>query len=283
MTKNIFTFKELMEKKEEIDKNKKDSCFKKINEHSIFLEIDKYMEFYNSMEDITFFSTHSGIKEIRFNSNFFYSMKGTLSSIKLLLKNGNINDAFTLLRKYQDVSTLHIYYLLYLEDNFSMDNIWVEKANNWIENKKAEDKYGVIKNYILKHKKAKKISKIILTYHPGLRSRLNDHTHYNFYSYLSLNENKVIYDNKEILDYLNIFSKDIRIIFASYFIWLFTAKEYYMASTYYVDCLDMGITPPENSQCWVAPFIQEIFVDIIKPNFKEAADELKNIISMKLD
>lgn len=283
MTKNIFTFKELMEHKEELDKNKKNSKLKKINEHNIFLEIDKYINFYNSIEDATFFSTPSGIKEIRFNSNFFYSMKETLNSIKILLKNGNINDAFTLLRKYQDVSTLHIYYLLYLEDNFSIDNLLVEKVNNWIKNKNIRIEYKNIKPYILGHKKTKKISKIILTYHQGLRDRLNGHTHYNCYSYLSLNENKVIYDNKEILDYLNRFLEDIRIIFASYFIWLFTAKEYYMASSDYVDYLDMGLTPPQDSQCWVAPFIQEIFDDIIKPNFKEVADELKKTTSMELN
>lgn len=38
-----------------------------------------------------------------------------------------------------------------------------------------------------------------------------------------------------------------------------------MASDY-MDCLEMGITPPDGSQNWIAPFAQDAFDKVIKPH-----------------
>ena len=56
-----------------------------------------------------------------------------------------------------------------------------------------------------------------------------------------------------------------------------------MMSTDYIDNLDMGMTPEEDSQYWVAPFIQEIFDKWIKPKRKDIADEIKSKSLMKLE
>ena len=54
-------------------------------------------------------------------------------------------------------------------------------------------------------------------------------------------------------------------------------------SSDYVDSLDVGITPEEDSQYRVAPFIQEIFNNIIKTNRPDIAEEIKKNTEMKLE
>ena len=57
----------------------------------------------------------------------FTSIRGTFESIRLILKNGMINDAYALLRKYFDSAVINIYTNLYLEDHLSIENFIVDK------------------------------------------------------------------------------------------------------------------------------------------------------------
>jgi len=47
-----------------------------------------------------------------------------------------------------------------------------------------------------------------------------------------------------------------------------------MASCH-IDYLDMGDSPPKNSEYWIASFIQELLDDVIKKNRPDLASELK--------
>jgi len=55
-----------------------------------------------------------------------------------------------------------------------------------------------------------------------------------------------------------------------------------MMSTYYMDCIEEGMTPEEGSQYWVAPFIQEVFDKIIKVKRQDIAEEIKGKTLMEL-
>ena len=55
-----------------------------------------------------------------------------------------------------------------------------------------------------------------------------------------------------------------------------------MTSSDYVDSLECGVTPEEDSQHWVAPFVQEVFDRIIKKYRMDLAIELKNTTGKKL-
>lgn len=55
-----------------------------------------------------------------------------------------------------------------------------------------------------------------------------------------------------------------------------------MMSSDYIDCLDMGIQPEEDSQYWVANFIQEIFDKVIKTKRYDIAEEIKRHTTMQL-
>ncbi len=251
--------------------------------HEIFSELTRYIEFYDSLNHSTFLWVTSGVDSFNFNGNFLSSMKGTITSIKLLLECGNINDAFSLLRKYQDISVMHIYSLLYLENNFSIYNFKVEEINNWVKNEKKSPNYNKMIKYIANSEKTKKISNIIREKNnDDLRQGLNNHAHYNLYSYLSFNDSTRYDVKNNRITFLNQFLNDVRIIYISYFIWLFTTKEEYMMASDYVDYLDMGEEPPENAQYWVSPFIQEIFNDVIRKYQPDLSSELKKGINMDL-
>ena len=56
-----------------------------------------------------------------------------------------------------------------------------------------------------------------------------------------------------------------------------------MISGDYLDSLDCGMTPEENSQYFVAPFIQEIFDSVIKKSRMDLAEEIINKTSMMLE
>ena len=95
------------------------------------------------------------------------------------------------------------------------------------------------------------------------------------------NDNEIHLPN--IIKALDTFSKDLTAVFVQHFAYFFYLNDHYMMSTDYIDNLDMGMTPEEDSQYWVAPFIQEIFDKWIKPKRKDIADEIKSKSLMKLE
>ena len=64
-------------------------------------------------------------------ASYVYSaIEGTLDSITILLKNGRINDAYTLIRKLFDDILLEIYMDVILKDKISIDNFLFKKLMN---------------------------------------------------------------------------------------------------------------------------------------------------------
>lgn len=56
----------------------------------------------------------------------------------------------------------------------------------------------------------------------------------------------------------------------------------YMMSSDYTDALDAGMPPETDSQYWVAPFIQEIFSDVLETKRPDVASLIKKKTSMHL-
>ena len=75
-------------------------------------------------------------------------MKGTLESIKNTLKNGRINDAWALMRKYHDSIIINIYSNLYLKNNFNIENIVVQQIDNWLNGKDSLPEFRIMSRYI---------------------------------------------------------------------------------------------------------------------------------------
>jgi len=232
--------------------------------------------------DISFINT--GTTAINLDSLILSSIMTTLQSIVLLLEDGKINDAYSIARKYHDIVVINIYEILYLEDKKREEIFIVEKINNWLYGKSKLPDYRTMIQYIRNHNELLKINRLLFktTDYKDLRQRLNDHTHYNYFQYMILNDKyKFDFDNNRI-KLLNQLSKDLKNIFIQHFCWLYTIKDYYMMVDNYIDYLEMNQKPPKNSQYWVRPYIQDIFNDIIKPNREDLANELKNSTCMKL-
>lgn len=82
---------------------------------------------------------------------------------------------------------------------------------------------------------------------------------------------------------LNVFSQDLGNLFVMHFSYLFYQNEHYMIASDYVDSIDMGLRPEENSEYFVAPFIQEIFESEIKVKRPDLAEAIKNKTKMMLE
>ncbi|MGD0551320.1 MAG: hypothetical protein ABSB25_01575 [Sedimentisphaerales bacterium] len=264
-----------------MDKSQIDTGYK---EHIVFSELSEYIDFYKSLSQSVFEWISTGTSVMcNFDSYLFSSIQGTLESIRLILQDGKINDSYALVRKYHDSVVINIYEILYLKKNFSIDNFVVQKINNWIHNKEKLPRYSDMMEYIRNSRELERANKILDLdgRYKNIRDKCNDHTHYNFFYYMMLNDNQIYI--KDRLKYLDRLSSDMRDIFIQHYIWLFTINEHYMMSYDYRDNIECGVTPVEDSQYWVAPFIQKAFDGIIKKYRLDLATELKSITSMKLE
>ncbi len=253
-------------------------------EHEIFAELSKYADFYKSLSSSIFQFISQGTSAIcNLDSYLISSIQGTIESIKLILKGGKINDSYALTRKYYDSVVINIYEILYLADNFSIENFIVQKINNWLHGKEKLPNYREMIEYIRNSTRLGKVNKILDldNHYKIVRNRCNDHIHYNLFHYMMMNDKQIYM--KDRLKILNELSCDIRDIFIKHFIWLFTLNEHYMTSSDYLDSLECGVIPEEGSQYYVAPFIQDIFNDTIKKYRMDLALELKNATCMKLE
>ena len=253
-------------------------------EHHVFTQLSEYADFYKSLALSIFGFITQGTKAIcNIDSYVYSSIQGTLESIKDILNKGRINDSYALLRKYYDSTIINVYSNLYLNENFSLENFIVKKIDNWLKGKEQLPEYRVMSQYVMSSKKLSKITELLYkdkTY-KKIRERCNDHTHYNFYQNVLLNDNEIHLENR--LESLNTFSKDLENIFVLHFSYLFYLNDHYMMSSDYVDSLDCGLTPEEGSQYFVAPFVQKIFDSVIKKNRMDLAEEIKSKSSMKLE
>lgn len=252
--------------------------------HSILKELESYIKFYKLLSFSIFQFIPLGTSATaNIDSYILSSIQGTVESIKLILREGKINDAYALTRKYHDSVVINIYEILYLKEHFSLENLRVAKINNWLTGKAKLPRYADMIKYIKNCKELNEANNLMDLdgFYDNIRKRCNDHTHYNLFYYVMVNDKDIHLERRtQILDDL---AKDIRSIFIQHFIWLFTISGHYMVSSEYIDCFEMGLPPEEDSQYLVAPFIQEMFDSVIKVQRKDLADLLKHQTNMKLE
>lgn len=253
--------------------------------HGVFQQINQYAEFYKDLSFHIMNWTSQGTEAfINLDTYVYSSIQGTLESIYDILQKGRINDAYALLRKYYDSSIINVYSNLYLEDNFNIDNFVVAKIDNWVKGKERIPEYRIMSQYI---RDSKKLTSINALLHSGqtyknIRDRCNDHTHYNYYHNMLLNDNEIYLKNGRIKA-LDRFSKDVEDIFVQHVAYILYLKDNYMMSSDYVDSLEMGMKPEEGSENYVAPFIQEMFNTLINPKRSDIYNEIKVKTSMLLE
>ena len=194
-----------------------------------------------------------------------------------------INDSYTLLRKYYDSIIINIYSILYLKDNFTFEKFVVEQIDNWIKGKDRLPEFRIMSHYIKSSKQLSDLNKLFekdFTY-KEIRNRCNDHIHYNFYRYVVLNDKSVY--NPNLLKILDSFSNDLRNLFIFHLSYVFYLNEYYMSSDDFIMSLEEGLTPEDNAQYYVAPFIQDMFDKEIKIYRIDLYEFIKSTTTMMLE
>jgi hypothetical protein len=252
--------------------------------HAVFTDLIQYRAFYESLAYTIFGFISRGTRAIgNIDSYLFSSIQGTLVSIGTILRDGRINDAYALLRKYHDSAIINIYTGLYLEDNVSVQNLVVAQIDRWLQGRDQLPEFRIMSDYIRRSPKVAPITLLLFAddRYKRLRSRCNEHTHYNFYQNVLLNDNKIVLPGRRPA--LEEFSNDLRDVLILHASYMFFANGHYMMSSDHVDCLECGITPEPDSQYWVAPFVQQIFNQTLKTFRPDIAATIKQHSSMHLE
>lgn len=256
---------------------------KAYQDHRVFTELQRCMGFYKRLAVSVFSFATMGTKAIcNIDSYVYSSMQGTIESMNTILLAGRINDAYALLRKYYDSAIINIYSNLYLRSNFSIENFIVEKINDWLQGKEKLPEYRAMSQYIKAAEDLKPINDVfsIDDRYKRLRDRCNDHAHYNFYRYVMLNDNEIHVDNR--CWWLDRFCEDLLDIFVLHLGYIFFLNDHYMMASDHLDALECGLPPEEDSQYWVAPFIQEIFDEVITPRRPDVTAAIRATSEMQL-
>lgn len=75
----------------------------KYQNHAAFGELDRLIAFYDGLSHFMFLWVSPGTNAwCNIDSYVYSSIRGTLASIRSILRDGQINDAYALLRKYYD-------------------------------------------------------------------------------------------------------------------------------------------------------------------------------------
>lgn len=252
--------------------------------HKVFSELDEYIDFYHSLSmSVMNFATLGTTAFVSMDTYTYSSIQGTVDSIKTLLEKGRINDCYSLVRKYFDSVIINIYSNLYLNDHRSIESFIVEKINNWLHGKEQLPEYRVMSQYIRNSSDLKEINNLLYSndLYKNIRGRCNDHTHYNYFQNVLLNDSEVYLKDRGRS--LNELSVDIRSIIILHLSYICTVCQHYMMSSDHLDHLECGMTPPENSQYWVAPFFQTAFSKILMKERPDIGNTILNSTSMQLE
>lgn len=260
-------------------------------------ELNYLADFFGSLDNlisvfgnsITFFL---GNKLYRFDTVALKSCSQTLKSIKYCCSIGSFGDANTLVRKLRDDLIQFAYFLViinkrepFLDDSFNDKKTNDEEAlEKWIMNTIHYSECPIlrkkldIKNYmdvIGDYNRVKHILKEynLTTMWKELSYHLNNYVHNNGISYSKRNCING-YDSKAI-EYLNEVKKNVSYVSSVFVILVLLIESKLFGSTDYIDYCECGLEPVEDSQYFIAPFVQEFIDNTIKVLHPELLEFLK--------
>lgn len=257
-------------------------------EHQIFINLESINDFYDFLSDNSSFYISEGLPIISHNidSLVFSSIKGTIDSIRLLLINAHINDAYAITRKYFDEIFFNVYLTVYRKDQIkNRDNELlplIERVKKWVDERYNTPRYD---NMIKYFERSESYSSLFAYFdfekrYRKIRYILDDNMHMNSYQLMRTNINEIY--NQNGIRYLNLLNTCICDLFRFHFASCLYLNPHYCVASDYVDCLDMGLTPPQGSQNWIASAAQEMFDKMIKPH-KKLALFLKESVFLNIE
>ena len=204
-------------------------------------------------------------RDFVFGTSVFFSLENVLTSLELTLgsvivccESACIADANTLLRKYRD----DLFFYLYISAYNSLDK-HSEKAKametniaKWLKNDLVDFQISQVlksiatapqlRNAVLKFNLKESFQKI--------NDTLNDYVHSNGYSYYNRSANS--YRKDELVAELRKLVGNARYMTIVFLLLLIFCSPVSVMSGDHIDCLELNITPPKDSQYWVAPFVE---------------------------
>ena len=241
----------------------------------IISELETIVNFIIEFTDLSFgrdfISCNEKILSLQIISTSF---EMTAENIVLCCKSGCLADANSLLRKYFDDLLFFLYIVIYDKEirldgknqksNKIEDNI-VKWLNNTLTNLRYEDIINLIKTNNNLQDAVEKYDLKNKFY--SIRGPLNNFMHSNGIIYYNRSTNK---DNdKDLAKQMQDLLKNLRFITISFLFLLTLYAPCFIMSSDYIDYLECGMTPPKDSQYWVAPFISDFFkknLDLIDIN-----------------
>lgn len=239
-------------------------CQKAINELKAIEEFLGSFGFLTFSRDFVF--GVSGQNTILFSQNsIMTSLELTMGNMIACCKSGCIADANTLLRKYRDDLFFYLYISVYksLDVNSSKSKSMATKIVKWLND---ELRNLFIKDVLKEIAAAPQLTEAISRY--GLNesfkemgNHLNDYVHSNGRAYYNRNINayrdgELVAELRKLVDYA-------RYMTVTFLLLLIFCSPLSVMSEDYIDCLELHTNPPENSQYWVAPFVEHFIKENI--------------------
>lgn len=257
---------------------------KEYKEHHLFVELEEMKNLYEGLSDRSYNFIANGTKGlINYASYYFMSIYGTLDSIKTLLTIGRINDTLVLVRKLFDDILTEIYLDVTLKDKFNVfESLYVEEVQQWLE---SSFRIPTLKK-ILKVLETSPQTKDLYPYFgwktnlEHYRRFLDNSVHSNSYSNVLYNCNTVYLEKRreKLLSNISVILQQLMMLHVSF---IFHLNPVYFMASDYMDYMEMGETPPEGSEEWIASYAQDAFDEYIKPNVK-LADYIKSTCFLQI-
>jgi hypothetical protein len=267
---------------------------------------------FNNGQIISFFTD----KNIFYlNTYLIDSSAQTLRSIKLCCSIGSFSDANTLIRKLRDDLIQYVYILTIINARkpFSEDDLKNLKIDNpeefanafsdirinnvltddekalsaWFSNTVSDLEKPIkrkleFENYMKILKQNSNIAQVLEEYNlqnywEVLRRRLNDYVHNNGVKFAA--QNSIRKNDKNLEIHLKNVNVRTSYISSFFIIVLLMVDSSLISSTDYIDHLDCNLEPPENSQYFIAGFIQDFIdtkVNKLHPELKQYLKDNNN-------
>lgn len=235
-----------------------------------FVERDsKYQQFINELRKIEEFLRDFGFltfgRDIVFGPSVFFSLNNIITSLELTLgsvvvccESACIADANTLLRKYRDDLFFYLYISVYnsLDKHSEKAKVMEAKITKWLNNDLADFQISQVLKAIAM---APQLRDAILKFNlkesfQKMGDALNNYVHSNGYTYYNHNANS--YKEGELAVELRKIGDKARYMTVVFLLLLIFCSPMSVMSEDYIDYLDLNISPPQNSQYWVAPFVE---------------------------
>ena len=223
-------------------------------------EIRDFFESYSSHDRPTVFYDMNKTMLLNYGRDrILFSIEQTLGSLQSVCSLGNFSDAHILIRKIRDDL---FFYLFTTVTCIEGESVKVNEIELWMSNALSNLHFS---NVLKRIGKSPSLLNSIKQY--GLHetfnrigTELNNFTHGNGIDFYNMPYSHYQYSGIDRLQNICEFlGRTLNYIVVTFLFLETLCNPLSICSSDYIDHLDMGMTPPDNSQYWVAPYITDFF------------------------